>query len=80
LYVSAKHYKEYCVKFQIGYRDSLRELEKINVFKGASLKRMGKGLKVVSPPVRALKFDTSGSEYLQIGAPADEDRDGDVQD
>lgn len=80
LYVSAKHYKEYCVKFQIGYKDSLRELEKINVFKGASLKRMGKGLKIVSPPVRALMFDASSSEYLQIGAPADEDRDGDVQD
>lgn len=80
LYVSAKHYKEYCVKFQIGYRDSLRELEKIGVFKESINKRMAKGLKVVAPAVRALKFDTSSSEYLQIGAPEDEDRDGDVQD
>jgi hypothetical protein len=80
LYVSAKHYREYCVKFQIGYKDSLRELEKIGVFKESINKRMAKGLKVVAPAVRALKFDTSSSDYLQIGAPEDEDRDGDVQD
>ena len=80
LYVSAKHYKEYCVKFQINYKDSLRELGKLGVFKEAVNKRMAKGLKVVLPPVRALLFDASGSDYLQIGALEDEDRDGDVQD
>lgn len=50
------------------------------MFKEAVNKRMAKGLKVVLPPVRALLFDASGSDYLQIGALEDEDRDGDVQD
>jgi hypothetical protein len=43
---------------------------------------MSKGMKLVSPAVRTLKFDASKSEYLQIDAliASDEDRDSVVSD
>jgi hypothetical protein len=41
---------------------------------------MSKGMKVVSPAVRVLKFDASATEFLQMDAlvATDENRDGDV--
>ena len=43
---------------------------------------MSKGMKVVSPAVRVLKFDASNNEFLQVEAilGTNENRDGDVQD
>jgi hypothetical protein len=40
-------------------------------------KRMSKGMKIVSPPIRTLKFDASKSEFLRIDVilGMDEDRD-----
>jgi hypothetical protein len=45
-------------------------------------KRMSKGMKMVSPAVRVLKFDASSSEFLQVDVQlsADEDRNGSVPD
>ena len=80
LFISAKAFKDFCVETQINYRSTLTELGKIGVFKEAMNKRMSKGMKVTSPAVRVLRFDTSASEYLQIGAQENEDRDGDVRD
>lgn len=78
LFVSAKAFKEFCVRQQINYKGIIRDLEKINVFKEAMNKRMSKGMKVVSPAVRVLRFDASQNEFLQVHA--DEDRDSIVQD
>jgi hypothetical protein len=43
---------------------------------------MSKGMKVVSPAVRVLKFDASATEFLQMDAlvVTDENRDGVVSD
>ncbi len=81
LYVAAKQFKDFCVKQQINYKGTLRELHQANVFVEAMNKRMSKGMKVVSPAVRVLKFDASTSEFIQMDAmlPNNEDRDGDVQ-
>jgi len=45
-------------------------------------KRMSKGMKVVSPAVRVLKFDASSAEFLQMDtfAVTNENRDGVVPD
>ena len=81
LYISAKAFKEYCVKNQINYKGILRDLEKIEIYKGPLNKRMSKGMKIVSPAVRVLHFDASKSEYLQMDVtPQDEDRDDTVSD
>lgn len=78
LYVSAKAFKDFCVRHQINYKGVLKELQQNNVFVEALNKRMSKGMKVVSPAVRVLKFDASNSEFLQMDAhlPADESGDG----
>jgi hypothetical protein len=82
LYISAKHFKDFCVRQQINYRGTLKDLEKIKVFIEGTNKRMSKGMKVVSPAVRVLKFDASASEFLQMDTyiKQDENRDGDVPD
>ena len=80
LFISAKAFKTFCVANQINYRSTLTELGKNNVFKEAMNKRMSKGMKVTSPVVRVLRFDTSASEFLQIDVSANEDRDSDLRD
>jgi hypothetical protein len=78
LFLSAKSFKDFCVKSQINYKDTLTALSVIEVFKGAVNKRMSKGMKLVSPPVRALHFNTSNFEFLQLET-APQDEGGDSQ-
>ena len=76
LFIAAKQFKDFCVKQQINYKTTLKELGKIKVYVESVNKRMSKGMKVVSPAVRVLKFDASASEFLQMDAlvTTDEDR------
>jgi hypothetical protein len=74
LWISAKAFKDFCVERQINYKDLLKELKEANVFKEAVNKRMAKGMKVVSPAVRALMFDASQADFIHIDTP-DENRD-----
>lgn len=82
LYVAAKQFKEFCVKQQVNYKNLLKTLTDQKVFLEATNKRMSKGMKVSSPAVRTLKFDTSNSDSLQIETmlTSDEDRDSVVSD
>ena len=57
LYLSANAFKKYCVERQTNYKETLKVLGISNIFLEAVNKRMSKGMKIVSPPVRALKFD-----------------------
>jgi len=59
LFLTANAFKKYCVERQTNYKDTLKALSDGNVYIEAVNKRMSKGMKVVSPPVRALKFDVS---------------------
>lgn len=83
LFVAAKAFKDFCVRQQINYRSVLKELQQAGIFTEALNKRMSKGMRVVSPAVRALKFNAANSEFLQMDAhlpSADEDRDSVVSD
>ena len=80
LWVSAKSFKAFCVEQQINYKDILAQLKKAGIFKEAVNKRMSKGMKLDTPTIRALFFDTAVSEILQLTKDKDEDRVGDVQD
>ena len=81
LYVSAKKFKDFCVERQVNYKNLLTKLTEVKVFIEATNKRMAKGMKVVSPAVRVLKFNASNSEFLQVDALlANEDRDSLVSD
>ena len=79
LFVTAKAFKEYCVKYQIHYRDALKQLHNEGIFIDTINKRMSKGMKMNSPAVRALHFNTKNFDNLVPVEPeADADRDGDV--
>jgi hypothetical protein len=77
LYVSAKHFKEFCVKQQVNYKNLLKTLTGHQVFLEAVNKRMSKGMKIASPAVRTLKFDASKSNFLQIDTMVGDDADRD---
>ena len=77
LYVTAKSFKDYCVKFQINHKELLIKLKNLGLYKETINKRMAKGMKVVSPAVRVLMFDASSTEFLQIEY---ENRDGELPD
>jgi hypothetical protein len=80
LYIAAKQFKDFCVRQQINYKSTLKSLTTLKVFVEGTNKRMSKGMKVVSPAVRVLKFDASVSEFLQLDASivANEDRNSDL--
>ena len=82
LFIAAKAFKDYCVKFQIHYRDALKQLKDEGVFIDTINKRMSKGMRVVSPAIRVLHFDASQSEFLHMDSVvhANDDRDSTVQD
>ena len=81
LYVSAKAFKDFCVRNQINYRSVLKDLQDQGIFTEAMNKRMSKGMKVVSPAVRVLKFDAANAEFLQMDAHLpDENRDSVLSD
>jgi len=81
LYVSAKHFKEFCVKQQTNYKGLLKMLTDQQILLETVNKRMSKGMKLSSPVVRTLKFDAGKSEFLQLDTmAADEDRNSVVSD
>jgi len=83
LYVSAKAFKDFCVRQQINYKSVLKELQQAGIYVDAMNKRMSKGMRVVSPAVRVLKFDAANSDFLQMDAQLaadDENRDSVVSD
>lgn len=82
LYVTANSFKAYCVSKQINYKETLAELGGKGVFVEAMNKRMSKGMKLVTPAVRALKFNTASFDLLNVSNHVpkieDEDRSSDV--
>lgn len=66
LFIVAAAFKNYCVEFQVGYRDTLNELSKTGAYKGAGNKRMSKGMKITSPGVHALEFDCTVPDFIDI--------------
>jgi hypothetical protein len=57
LYLTANAFKKFCVERQTNYKETLQALGVSKIFLETVNKRMSKGMKIVSPPVRALKFD-----------------------
>ena len=82
LFVAAKQFKDFCVKQQINYRSTIKDLTDAKIFIEGMNKRMSKGMRIVSPPVRVLRFNAASSEFLQLDEilSKDESRDGFVSD
>jgi hypothetical protein len=68
MYLLASKFKNDCVKFQINYLETLRQLEAKGIYLGSDSKRLTKGMKVVSPPVHCLILDGGHPDFLNMGA------------
>ena len=66
IYMTAKPFMDDCVKSQINYKDTLKDLKQRGVYLGGDTKRLGKGLKVASGPVYCLEFDVSGGDFFDV--------------
>jgi hypothetical protein len=68
LYLTAKHFKDDCVKHQVNYKNLIAELTQRGFLKGKEIKRISKGMRQVSPPIYTLLLDcTEGNGFLDMG-------------
>lgn len=83
MFIAMPAFRKYCGDRQIHYKEFTKDLTAQGVLLGVSNKRLSKGMKFVSPAVRAMELDTSKEDFLKVDAylPAsDADRDSQVQD
>ena len=66
MFIAAKAFRDHCVTYQINYKETLKELEKAGTLLEPRVKRMSKGMKIVSPGVHALVFDCSTQDFLNM--------------
>lgn len=66
MFISVASIRRYCAERQIGYKDWLKQMGEKGVLVGVTNKRMSKGMKVVSPVVRAIELDASKDEFLRM--------------
>ena len=66
LFFAAKKFKEYCVQFQINYKETLRRLKNDGVYLRSDTKRMSKGMRINTLGVQALFFDTSVNGFMDV--------------
>jgi hypothetical protein len=66
VYVAVSAFKRYCVKSQINYKETIRQLTKAGVFIGTGNKRLSKGMDIVSPAVHCIILDSSVEDFMDI--------------
>jgi hypothetical protein len=66
MYIAAKHFKNDCVDTQINYKETLAQLKKQGIYLKPEVKRLSKGMKVITPGVYSLVFDTSVGGFLNL--------------
>ena len=66
MFFAAKKFKEYCVQFQINYKETLRRLKDDGVYIRSDTKRMSKGMRINTLGVQALFFDTSVNGFMDV--------------
>lgn len=84
LYIAAKPFKKDCVDTQTSYKGTIEALKKNGVLIEATVKRLSKGMKVTTPGVHCLVFDTTAGGFLNmdelIGVAAEEPQSADEAD
>ena len=68
MYISAKAFKEDCVKYRLNYKGIMKDLQKkgVMVGNGTVLKRLSKGMKISGPATRCMVLDCDNSEFLDV--------------
>lgn len=77
LYVDYKHLREECVRTQINFKSFLADMKKSGAYIKADNKRLSKGMRVNTPSVYCIEFDTSVSDFLDVGSLIPEKEDAD---
>lgn len=77
LFVDYKHMREDCVRAQINFKQFLADMKKIGAYIDTGTKRLSKGMKVSTLPVYAIEFDTTVSDFLDMGSVVPEKEDAD---
>jgi hypothetical protein len=68
MYISAKAFKEDCVKNRLNYKGTLKSLQQKGILLGTANKRLSKGMKVSAPPTHSLMIDCANAEFFDIDA------------
>jgi len=66
MYFSAKAFKDDCVRIQVDYKNTLRQLEAKGVYKGTASKRLNTGTKIKGTAIHALVFDTNHEDFVSV--------------
>lgn len=66
VFITANSFRAYCSARSISYREALNKMKKDRLYLGSGLKRMGKGMQFNLPPVQALEFDGSHSDFIAL--------------
>jgi hypothetical protein len=74
MYLAIKPFKEDCVKYQINYKETLKELKAKGILLKLENKRLSKGMQVVTPAVYCMVLDMNHPDFASI-APATETQD-----
>lgn len=68
LFIVAKKLKDYCVQYQISYKETVDKLKADGILIKSDTKRMSKGMKINTTGVQAHWLDTSVKDFLDVEA------------
>jgi len=81
MYIAARPFKAYCAKYQIDYKNLLKELKVKGIYEGAAAKRMASGTKLGgSIPTHAIHLNCSAGDFIDVEAFVNADRGDNVPD
>ena len=66
MFLAAKPFKDDCVKFQVNYKETLKRLGAQGIFLETTVKRLSKGMKVLSPGVYCIVLDCANADFINV--------------
>lgn len=66
MFLATKAFKDDCVDYQINYKETVRELERAGILIKTEVKRLSKGMKIISPGVHVMVLDCSGDAFINV--------------
>ena len=66
MFIDSKAFRLDCVGRQVNYKDTMDELKRKKILVETTNKRMSKGMNIKTPAIRAICFDASHSEFMDV--------------
>lgn len=81
MFIAVRPFKEYCSKYQVDYKNLLRDLKAKGVYEGSAAKRMAAGTKLGSSiPTHAIHLNCAAGDFIDVEAYVNADRGDNVPD